>query len=175
MVLEARELDELDHLADPLGAARTVPVEHLERKSDVLGHRTPVVENGVLKDDPVVAVEPRLVRLLAIDHHLARGRRDEVADDAEERRLATPGRADQRDELARTHLEVDLLQRADAAAREVLRQRLERDDRSLLVHTKCSGARLTTSFSVRTMRRKKAMPRSAAMMLVAQRLSGELA
>ena len=73
------------------------------------------------------------------------------------------------------HLEVDLLQRADAAAREVLRQRLERDDRSLLVHTKCSGARLTTSFSVRTMRRKKAMPRSAAMMLVAQRLSGELA
>ena len=47
---------------DALGAARALPAEHLERQGDVLRHRAPVEEDGVLEDDPVVAVEARLVR-----------------------------------------------------------------------------------------------------------------
>ena len=48
-------------------ALRAVPAEHLERQRDVLRDRAPVEEHGVLEDDPVVAVEPRLLRGLAVD------------------------------------------------------------------------------------------------------------
>ena len=43
-------------------APRAVPAEQLERQRDVLRDRAPVEEHGVLEDDPVVVVEPRLVR-----------------------------------------------------------------------------------------------------------------
>ena len=60
VVLEAGQLDELEHLVDARLAPRAVPAEQLERQRDVLRDRAPVEEHGVLEDDPVVAVEPRL-------------------------------------------------------------------------------------------------------------------
>ena len=113
MVGERVELDELEHLLDALAAARAVPAQHLERQPDVLRHRAPVEEHGVLEDDPVVAVEPRLRRGLAVDGDDAARRRHQVADHAQQRRLAAAGRPDQRDELAGPDVEVDVLERGD--------------------------------------------------------------
>src|ERR671910_510098 len=107
VVLESRKLDEVDQLAHTLRAALPIPAQELERERDVLGHRTPVVEDGVLEDHAVVAVEPRLVGRLAVDDDPALGRLDEVADNAEERGLAASRGPDERDELSRLHLEVD--------------------------------------------------------------------
>jgi hypothetical protein len=115
VVLEPGELDELDQLLHPRGAALAVPAEHLERERDVLGDGTPVVEDGVLEDHPVVAVEPRLVGRLPVDHDLALARLHQVADDAKQRRLAAARRAYQRNELARGDLEVDSANRLHAA------------------------------------------------------------
>ena len=116
VVLEPGELDELEHLLDPLGALGAAPAEHLERQRDVLRHGAPVVEHGVLEDDPVVAVEPGLVRRLAVHRHLPARRLDEVADDAQQRRLPAARRADQRDELAGLDRQVDPLERDGLAA-----------------------------------------------------------
>ncbi len=107
------------------------------------------------------------VRGLPLTRHVPVRRLDQVADDAQERRLAAAGRADQRDELARLDLEVDVLQR-DGAALELFVTPLIATAR----HATCSGARRTTSFSATTTTRKKTIPRSAAMMFVAQRSCG---
>ena len=146
VVLEAGQLDELEHLVDALGAAASFPAEHLERQRDVLLHRAPVVEHGRLEDDPVVAVEPGRRAGLPLTVTSPDGRLDDVADDAEQRRLAAARRADQRDELALADVEVDALERGHAASLEHLREAADGDDR-LLGHTRCSGARRTTSFS----------------------------
>src|SRR5919108_21771 len=113
MVLEPGQLDELDHLADALGAPAAVPAAHFERQGDVLRHRAPVVEDGVLKDDAVVAVDPGAVGGLSVDDDLARRRLDEIADDTEERRLPAARGADQGEELAGADLEVDPLESGD--------------------------------------------------------------
>jgi hypothetical protein len=83
VALEAGQLDELEHLPDPLLPLRALPAQHLQRQGDVLGDRAPVEEDGVLEDDPVVAVEPGLVRGLPVDGDGARGRLDQVADHAQ--------------------------------------------------------------------------------------------
>src|SRR5581483_8875402 len=105
-----------------------VPAERLERQGDVLRHGAPVEEHGLLEDDPVVAVLARLPSALAVDRYRAGARLDEIADDAQERRLAASGRTDQRDELARGELESDVLERSHVPARERLRDVLEPDD-----------------------------------------------
>ena len=107
--LEPVELDELEHLVDARAAPGAVPAEHLERQRDVPRDGAPVVEHGVLEDDPVVVVEARLVRALPVDDDGAARRLDQVADDAQERRLAAAGRPDQRDELAGLDVERDVL------------------------------------------------------------------
>ena len=172
MLLEALELDELQHLDDALVALGATPPEELERQRDVLRDGSPVVEHRRLEDDAVVAVEPRAMRRLPVDEDLARRRLDEVADDAQERRLPAAGRADERDELAAAHLEVDVLERGDAALPERLRDPARGDDRLGDVHTSCSGARWTTSFSTSTTTRKNEIPSSAATRLTAHRFSG---
>src|SRR5205823_940028 len=139
------------------------PAGHLERQGDVLRDRAPVVEDRVLEDDPVVAVLARLARGLAVDGDLPARRLDQVADDSQERRLAAPRGADQRDELALADLEVDPFHRGRLP--EALRDAGDLDH----VHTTFSGARRTTSFSAITTTRKNAIPSSAAITFVAQR------
>ena len=53
--------------------------------------------------------------VLAVDQHAAGGRVLQPGDDAQQRRLAAAGRADEDDELAVLHLEVDALQHLDRA------------------------------------------------------------
>ena len=173
VLLEPGELDELDHLLDARRALRAVPAQHLERQRDVLRDRAPVVEDGRLEDDPVVAVEPRLAGRLAVDRDVARRRLDDVADDAQQRRLPAARRSDQRDELATLDLEVDALERRDTALAEDLRDAADRRRPSrqrshqlLRRH----GARRASRRGATT--RKKAIPSSAAMRFVAQRFSG---
>src|SRR4029079_2122371 len=154
---EALELDEVEHLVDPRLPALLAPARELEGQGDVLRDRAPLVEHRVLENDPVVVVATRFPRRLAVDSRAPGRRRDQVADDAQQRRLAAAGRPDQRDELARVDLEVDVLQR-DRAALELLRDALDRDR----CHATCSGARRTTSFSAATTTRKKRTPSAAA-------------
>ena len=172
VLLEALQLHEVDQLLDPLDPLPAVPAEDLERQPDVLLHGAPVEEHSVLEDDAVVAVEPRPVRALAVDHDVPARRLDQVADDPEERRLAAAGRPDQGDELPGADLEVDALERPDLALCELLRDGLELDDIRLLVHATCSGARRTTIFSTTTTTRKKTIPSAAATRFVAHRFSG---
>src|SRR5438034_3972909 len=167
MALESRELDELEHVLDPGVPASAAPAEQLEWQRDVLCHRSPVVENGVLEDDPVLVVSPRAFGRLAVDLGRSGGRLGQVADDPKERRLAATGRADERDELARLDVEVDPVQRGHAGF-EPLRHSLERDG----VHAMFSGARLSTSRSSRTTARKNVIPSSAHATIVAQRFAG---
>ena len=163
VLLEAGELDEVDHLADTRGTPRAVPAEHLERQRDVLRHRPPVVEHRRLEDDAVVAVETRTPRRLPVHGHIARRRLDDVSDDPQQRGLSAAGWPDQRDELAAIDLEVDPLECGDSAAlAEDLREALDRDDRSARTHTSRSGARCTTTFSAKSTTRKKATPSAAA-------------
>jgi len=49
-----------------------------------------------------------------VDAHLARARRDDAADDVDQRGLAGAVRAEQREDLAALDLEVDALQRLQA-------------------------------------------------------------
>ena len=158
---ERGELHEVEHRVDALAAPRAAPAQHLERQRDVLRDRAPVVEHRRLEDDAVVAIEPRPPRGLAVHRDLAAGGLDDVADDAQERRLPAPGRPDQGDELALADLEVDALQRRHLPLGEDLRDALEGDDR-FGAHTRRSGARLTTSFSARRTARKKRIPSTAA-------------
>src|SRR5215213_3580437 len=171
VLLEAAQLDEVDHLRHARFPPLPVPSGHLEREGDVLRHGAPVVEDGVLEDDPVVAVEPRPVRLLAVDEHVALGRADQVADDPEERRLAAARGADQGDELTRLDVEVDPVEREHVAPLEALREVLHEDGGGFGAHAMFSGARRTSSRSARATTTKKVIPSSAATMFVAQRLS----
>src|SRR6476620_9239310 len=159
VVGEAAKLDEVEHLPDAPVALLALPPGELERQRDVLRDRAPVVEHRVLEHDPVVVVAARLPRGLAVDGDGATRRLDQVADDAQEGRLAASGRPDQGDELALLDLEVDVLER-DRAALELLRDAVDRDDGQAT----CSGARRTTICSAPTTRRKKAMPSAAATM-----------
>ena len=108
------------------------------------------------------------VRALAVHLDGAGRRLDQIADQAQQRRLAAAGRADQRDELGRLDLQVDLLDCGDVPFREGLRQAVDRDD----AHTRFDGARRTMSFSARTIARKNVMPSAAAIRFVAQRFAG---
>ena len=173
VVAEALELDEVEHLRHARPAPLLLPAEHLERQRDVLRDRAPVEEHCVLEHDPVVAVDARLLRRLAVDGHRSRRRLDQVADHAQQRRLAAARRADQRDELARLQLEIDVLECGDVSLRERLRHALDRDDRlRRSAHVVVSGARRTTIFSASTTRTKKKIPTSAATMFVAQSSCG---
>ena len=148
--------------------------EHLERERDVPGDGAPVVQHRVLEHDAVVVVEPCPMRRLPVHEHRPRARLDEVADDAQQRRLAAAGGADQGDELAGPDLEVDVEESGRAGA-EGLREPRHRDHvrgRRLGAHTSCSGARRTTRCSARTTQPKKTSPSAAHTMFVAQRKVG---
>ena len=94
----------------PLRAVRLVLAQDLERQLDVVLDAPPVEQDRRLEHHPVVAVAAGLLGGLAVDLDRAAGRLDEVADDAQERRLAAARRADERHELAGRDVEVDARQ-----------------------------------------------------------------
>ena len=171
VVLEALELDQLEQLPYARRTLLAAPLQQLERQRDVLRDRAPVVEHRLLEDDSVVVVEPGAVSGLAVDLDDALARLDQVADDPQERRLAAAGRADQRDELPRADLEIDLGQRRHACL-ERLREALDRDGRLGLAQATFSGARRSTRRSAIRTAAKNASPSAAHTMLVAHSLVG---
>src|SRR5581483_8891011 len=117
------------------------------------------------------AVEPRPVRALAVDGHGAARRLDQVADDAEQCRLAAPRRADQRDELAGADVHVDAFERGHAAA-ERFADAGDLDDVCGPGHATFSGAPRSTRRSAARTARKKTIPSAAQTTFVAQRNVG---
>ena len=107
---ELAELDEVEHLARPRRPFRGRPAEDLERELDVVLDRPPLEQDGGLEHHAVVAVAAGPLGRLAVDDDLAPGRRDEVADHPEQRRLAAARRPDERDELAPGDVEIDALE-----------------------------------------------------------------
>ena len=137
-------------------------------------HGSPLEEHGVLEDDAVVVVGACLPGRLAVDSDGALRRVDQVADDAQKRRLPAARGPDQRHELLRGERQVDVLQRRDVAAREGLRHPVDPDDGRRCAHAVTSGARWTNAFSALTTATKKMIPSAAAMMFVAHSSCGSI-
>ena len=87
---EVGESDELEQLGDRARAQRTPTPCSLERQLDVRRDGAPRQQARLLEGDAVLLVDPRLLRGLAEHADVARGRRVEVGDQAQQRRLAAP-------------------------------------------------------------------------------------
>ena len=98
------------HAGGDLGLRHAV---HAEREADVLLERHVRVERVVLEDHRDVALARRGEgHVGAVDEHAAGVGDLEAGDDAQRRRLAGAGRAEEGEELAGRDAEVDALQRA---------------------------------------------------------------
>ena len=112
MVLEAAQA----HLGnEELAALLLVGLAHAafaQAEADVLRHREPGKERVALEHH--AAVGARAIDALAVEQHLAGGRKVEPRDDAQQRRLAAARGAEDGDEVVLAHLEVDGQQRLRA-------------------------------------------------------------
>ena len=105
--------DQLQQLLGPRSAARPSATFITSSGSwTFCSHRPPVVQDRLLEDDAVVARQPGLAGRLAVDQQRPRGRREQVADQPQQRALAAAGRPDQRDQLAPADLQADVVERA---------------------------------------------------------------
>ena len=118
---------ELDQLHEALGARlafRRRKFRDLQAERDVLRHREPRKQVELLEHHG--ARRRRLLHAPARHEHGALGRGLEAMQDAQQRGLAAPARADDRDELAGADFEANVAQRhhvvAPAVAREYLAQ-----------------------------------------------------
>ena len=129
---ETLELDELQELRGAPRSFRSGEAHDLERELDVPVDRAPVHEDRRLEDHPVVAIEAGARRRLAVHEHSAGGWARQVRDEAEESRFATPGWADQRNELALADGQIDVHQRPyrGSTAAEGLLDAVDLDHRS---------------------------------------------
>jgi hypothetical protein len=90
MMLEAGEADHLDETRRALLGLARADLEALQSIADIVEHRPPRQQRGILEHDR--AVRPRLRHHPAVDQDAARARGDQTVDDREERGLAAPGR-----------------------------------------------------------------------------------
>ena len=88
----------------------------LQRELNVPRDRPPLVEHRLLKHDAVLTRQARLARRLAVDANGASGRQEQIAEQPQQRALATARWTDERDERARANLQGDVLQRANRLA-----------------------------------------------------------
>src|SRR5947208_16868969 len=112
-MLEPGQADELDELLRPLGRLALVLTLDLESEDHVVHDRSPGEEGVLLKDKG--AVEARTDDRVTVDQDLATARLDQPINDSQQRRLATAGGADNRDEVARLDLDRDVAQHVDHA------------------------------------------------------------
>jgi len=172
----AAELDELEGGLCPLAALGRGHAEDFQGQLDILADAAPVEQGGGLEDHTVVAVEAGLAGRLAVDLQRAGAGRDEVGDEAQQGGFAAAGRADERDELAGLHLQLDILQRGQrflAGEAEGLAHLAGGDDR--LRHQALRVRRPRTSHSARLTSRKEQIPREAATRMAPQSLGVEMA
>src|SRR6185503_3900277 len=111
--LEALQPDKVDEIGDLLGELGFGSAGELQAVSDVVGHGLPREQAEVLEDHGDAG--ERLGDALALDGNLARIRGDEAVDAAEERGLAAARGADEGDDLALAHLEIDLVEYLERA------------------------------------------------------------
>ncbi len=172
VVLEALQLDELEHLRDAVAAALLAPARRARagarcssrRCASRRGRRPGTRSRSRGRGAPAATAS----RSRAPRRRSARsGRRSRAG--ASTCRSRT-GRSARRTRRGRSR---DRSPGARSCRREGLRH-ARTDTAAALGHATCSGARRTTSRSTRTTTRKKMIPSSAAMMFVAQRSAGSI-
>jgi hypothetical protein len=100
------------------GDLRRRRADHLQRERDVVEHRHVRIERVALEHHRDVAVARREQRRVgAVEVHEPVGRGLEARNDAQRRRLARTGRPEQREELPRPDLQVDVAQHVRVAER----------------------------------------------------------
>ena len=108
--LEARQLDEREHVGHPALDLGVLDVLAAKAEGDVLEDRQVREERVVLEDRVDVALVRRQPRhVLALELDQPGGRLLEAADHPQRRRLAAAGRAEEAEELAVPDLEVDVV------------------------------------------------------------------
>ena len=125
-VAEVAEAEVAERRVDALADLGGGDLAQLQAVADVVGHRAVRPERVRLEDEAEVASLGRDLELLAgvedrpvLDPDRAAVRRLEAGDGAQERRLAAPRRAEQRDDLALGELHRHALQDRVVAVREV--------------------------------------------------------
>src|SRR5207249_7651386 len=111
--LETDQLDLLPRARDRLGLGHA-PLR-LDAEDDVAEDRAPREKSGLLEHHRAVA--PGAPDLPPVEREAPARDRDEAVDRVQERRLAAPGRSDDREELARADLEVHALHRGEQRTR----------------------------------------------------------
>ena len=115
--IELHEFQELVHAAANFGLGRPLPSAFdTQPEGDILEHGEVAEQRVVLEHEADLALTHVRVRgVLAIDDDLARIRKVEPGDDAQERRLSAPRRAEQRHELAGGDVDAHPVERDEAA------------------------------------------------------------
>ena len=101
----------------------------LQRQAHIRGHRRPGHQRRLLEHEADARVPASGCGLGPRPRDLSAGRLAQARDDAQRRGLAAAGRAEQRHELARPHIEAEAVERNHAVG-EGLADAVERDDRS---------------------------------------------
>src|SRR5713101_476389 len=115
-VARVPEADELEQLTDAPRALALVPAADLQAELDILRGAHVREERVRLEHHSHVALVGRDVRdVLAVDDDPSVVGPVEAGDEAERGRLAAAGRAEQREELALPQLDLDSVERLDAA------------------------------------------------------------
>jgi hypothetical protein len=136
-------------LEEEIGPAPPVLAPELKRYLDVLAGRESGDEMEGLEDeadllrtDPGSLILVQAAEVLPVEDHATASGAVESRQQAEERALPAPGRADDRDEGAGFHVESDIVQDGElAAAREVcLGEGLAAEDGRRRCHTRSYGA-----------------------------------
>ncbi len=123
------KLDEREQLVDALAARRCRHLIDQPMKIEVLEHGQPVVDARFLKHDAqMTACHPGLPRHVETSQRDGAGiRRQDGAEDVDQRRLAGPVGSKQREQLVRLYLQADPIKRDRAAI--ALRQTTHANDR----------------------------------------------
>src|SRR4029434_4657927 len=115
VVFEALEADELQEVPRALPFRRADLARDFAPDARVREHGAPRQKMVGLEHE--AAVEARSTDGAAVELDLAGACPFETRNDAQERRLAAPGRTDDRNELTALHQEIDVLQRPQFAER----------------------------------------------------------
>ena len=129
------ELDELEELIGPLARDLAGDVEVARVHLQVLAHRELGVEVVDLRHDAEARLDLAGLRARIHPEHaqLTLGHRARARDHPHRRGLARAIRSEEAERLARTHVEVDAVDR-DEAVREALGQAARMDERGLAAH-----------------------------------------
>src|SRR3989442_1740185 len=136
--VETLEANQAQQLRDALADLRHGRLPNAESVADVLGYGHVAKQRIVLEDEPDVALARREVRdVLVLEQHGARIGYFEARDDAQQRGLPGPRRAEQSEQIAVGHVEVHAAQCDEAAER--LADALDADAHRMPADVFCAG------------------------------------